>query len=268
MIISIFLIYIEKDRLSAALVFSLTGFLGVSVLNFPENILNQPLLPLLTGLFGSSALIISMKSKVKIPLQLITKPSTKVLRPMLGAAIASPLCSFLPGLGSGQAAIIGHIVSRKRKEDNAESNNKHFLVLLGATNTLVMGFSFITLYLISKTRTGAAAAIKEIIGIPSMKITILILFVIVISGIVSFFITDFLTKIISREINKIDYFRISLATILVLVFVVFAVSGVVGVIVLIVSTLTGIYCISLKVRRTNMMGCLLIPTIWFYLIFT
>jgi len=73
-----------------------------------------------------------------------------------------PIYSFLPGVGSGQAAIIGNTISR--------SDQKGFLILLGATNTLVMGFSFISLYLISRTRTGAAVAIREIIGIPSINI--------------------------------------------------------------------------------------------------
>jgi TctA family transporter len=48
--------------------------------------------------------------------------------------------------------------------------------------------------------------------------------------------------------------------------VIFLASGFSGLFVLAISTLTGIYCIELKVRRTNMMGVLLLPTILFYLI--
>ena len=269
-IISIILISLERKKFTALGVFLLTGFLGLCVLNLE---INQPLLPLLTGLFGGSMLVMSIKNKIKIPKQEITNPSTINPRPIagafLGSLIASPLCSFLPGIGSGQAAVIGSTISR--------SDKKSFLVLIGATNTLVMGFSFISLYLISKTRTGAAVAIKEIIGIPSLQILILILTVVLISGAISFFLTKNLAKFFSQKIAKINYTKICTATLIVLVFVVFLasgflssdkspiVSGFSGLIILAISTLTGIYCIQTGVRRTNMMGCLIIPTIVYYL---
>ncbi|MBA7628724.1 hypothetical protein ES703_36219 [subsurface metagenome] len=253
---SFFLISLEKKRFSALFVFLLTGFLGLCVLNLPS--LKEALLPLLTGLFGGSMLVISIKNKTQIPKQKITKPKTKLLRPIIGALIASPLCSFLPGLGSGQAAIIGNTISK--------TNKKGFLVLLGATNTLVMGFSFISLYVISKTRTGAAVAMQEIIGNLSGKILMLILTTAVISGIASFFLTIFLAKFFLQKIEKINYTFLSLITLAILAIIVFLMSGFIGLAVLIISTLTGIYCISLKVRRTNMMGCLLIPTIILYLL--
>ena len=182
-LISSVLIFSEKKKFFALLVFLLAGFLGWSVLNMTENS-EKLLLPLLTGLFGSSSLLISIKNKFEIPKQKITKVKTKILKPLIGAVIASPLCSFLPGLGSGQAAIIGNSVSKTDK--------KGFLILLGATNTLVMGFSFITLYIISKTRTGAAVAVQQILGNLSLNLLIFILGIILISGIISFFLTIFL----------------------------------------------------------------------------
>jgi len=262
-LISILLISMGKKKLPSLGVFLLSGLLGILILNPGEILgeslkLNQPLLPLLTGLFGSSMLIMSIKNKIKIPKQKITKPKTKLFLPLIGALIASPLCSFLPGLGSGQAAIIGNSISR--------TNKKGFLILLGATNTLVMGFSFISLYIISKTRTGAAVAVQEIVGILQTNILILILVVVLISGLISFFLTIYLTKLISQKITQINYTFLSLITLSLLAIIVFLISGFLGLIVLIISTFTGIYAISLKVRRTNMMGCLLVPTIIFYMI--
>ena len=251
---SFFLISLEKKRFSALFVFLLSGFLGLCVLNIK---MEEPLLPLLTGLFGASMLIISIKNKTKIPKQEIVKPKIKIFKPVLGALVASPTCSFLPGLGSGQAAIIGNTI--------AKTDNREFLILLGATNTLVMGFSFISLYAISKTRTGAAVAIQKIIGALSWKLLVLILISVFISGIISFFLTTFLAKSFSQKITKINYTFLSIITLIVLGIIVFIISDFFGLIVLIVSTLTGIYCISLRVRRTNMMGCLLLPTIILYL---
>ncbi len=250
---SFLLVFTEKKRLTALFVFLISGLLGLCVLNID---VKEPLLPLLTGLFGSSMIIMSIKNKIQIRSQEITKPKIKIFKPIIGAIVASPLCGFLPGLGSGQAAVLGNTISR--------TDRKGFLVLIGATNILVMGLSFVSLYAISKTRTGAAAAIQEIIGILSWKILIILLIAVLISGIFSFFLTKRLAKFFSQRINKINYSVLSISILIFLTIIVFIFSGFMGLIILIASTLTGIYCNSLAVKKTHMMGCLLIPTILFY----
>src|SRR3989338_11202577 len=109
---SLTLILFEKNKFSALFVFFITGFLGLIVLNLD---IKEPLLPLLTGLFGSSMIILSIKQKTKIPKQKFEKFKPKIFNPLLGSIIASPLCGFLPGLGSGQAAIIGNTISNTDK---------------------------------------------------------------------------------------------------------------------------------------------------------
>jgi len=257
--VSIFLISLENKKLKSLFVFALAGFLGLVVLNMD---VKEPLLPLLSGLFGASTLLISIKTKTNLPKQKTEKPKLKSFnfKPLLGSLIASPLCSFLPGLGSGQAAVIGSQIVKHPKKDN-----RGFIVLLGATNTLVMGFSFISLYVISRTRTGTAAAIEQIIGTFNINILILILTVVLISGIISFFLTIHVSKLFLKFMEKINYAKISAATLFLLSLVVLIFSGFLGFLILIVSTLTGIYAISLGTRRINLMGCLLIPTIVFYL---
>ncbi len=260
--ISMVLILLEKNKTNALFVFLLSGILGWSVLNFDSlslTFFKEPLLPLLTGLFGASNLFLSIKNKTKIPKQKISKTHFKktFFKPISGALIASPLSSFLPGLGSGQAAIIGNLISK--------TDRRGFLVLLGTTNTLVMGFSFITFYIVGRTRTGAAVAIKEILGSFNYEILILILSIILITGIISFFLALNISKLLSARIHKIKYSKLSLATLIFLAIIVLLVSKPFGFLVLIISTLTGIYSINLGVRRTQMMGCLLLPTIIFYL---
>jgi len=250
---SLLLIFSEKKKLTALFVFLISGILGLYVLNSE---IKEPLLPLLTGLFGSSMLIMSIKNKIQIPKQETDFQRGKILKPIIGAILASPLCGFLPGLGSGQAAVLGNSISK--------TDRKGFLILIGATNILVMGLSFVSLYAISKTRTGAAAAIQEIIGSLSWKLLLILLLVVLISGIISFFLTKILTKFFSQRINKINYSFLSIITLIFLVILVFIFSGLWGFLVLVASTLTGIYCNSLNVKKTHMMGCLLIPTIIFY----
>ncbi|HKL24456.1 MAG TPA: tripartite tricarboxylate transporter permease [Candidatus Nanoarchaeia archaeon] len=266
--ISFLMIMLEKNRKTALFVFLISGILGFSILNL-EGGLKQPLLPLLTGLFGSSMLITSIKNKPLIPKQKIPKKTTFSLlnrknfsRAIIGSMFASPLCSFLPGLGSGQAAIIGNTLFNKKQN---KENKKTFLVLLGATNTLVMGFSFITLYILSKTRTGSAAAIKTIIGSPNNSIILLIILIIFLSGVLSYYITIILGRFFCKKIHQIPYHIFSYVTLSLLALVILLVSGLFGLLVFSISSLTGFYLISLGVRRTNMMGCLLVPTILIYL---
>lgn len=250
-LISIILILSERKKHLAFFVFILTGLLGIVSSTID---VNQPLLPLLTGLFGASNIILSLKNKVKIPDQLITRPKINLRRPIFSALIGAPLCSFLPGIGSGQAAIIGNSIIKNSK--------KQFIVLLGIVNTLVMTFSFISLYLIGKTRTGAALNIKELIGSLSTNHFILIIIIVLISGTVAYFLTLILAKCFALKIKNFNYKTLSLSTLTLLFIVVFTVSGFMGILLLIAATLTGIYCIELGVRRSNMMGVLILQTIF------
>ncbi|MBD3247298.1 hypothetical protein GF378_01625 [Candidatus Pacearchaeota archaeon] len=258
-LVSTMLIMLEKNKTQAFFIFCITGFLGLTILNLNQSLISQPLLPLLSGLFGGSMLITSIKNQVSIPIQENPeKINAPIIGPLFGAAIASPLCSFLPGLGSGQAAIIGNMISK--------NTQKGFLVLLGATNTLVMGFSFISLYTISKTRTGAAVALQNILRNSfSWKILLLVLGAAAIAGIVSFALTILISKNLSKILFKFNYTTLSFVTLLGLGLLVFLVSGSLGFLILILSTLTGLYALSFKIKRTNMMGCLLVPVIIFYL---
>ncbi|MEK6945703.1 MAG: tripartite tricarboxylate transporter permease [Nanoarchaeota archaeon] len=250
----LFMVLSERKKVSALWVILLTGVLGYMALNLDTK---ESLLPLLSGLFGASSLIISIKTKVKIPKQKISLAKPKFLKPILAAMIASPLCGFLPGLGSSQAATVGNTI--------IGSDKKGFLTLIGATNTLVMGFSFISLYTIHKVRTGSAATINNLIGALDKDILILIIATCLIVGIISFFWTSFLAKRFIKIFEKINYSKLQYLVLGFVTLVVILFSGFLGFIIFAVATLTGFYCISLGVRRTNMMACLLIPTIILYL---
>lgn len=249
------MIFTEKKKINAAEVIILSGILGLCVLNLSS--LKDPLFPLLTGLFGSSMLILSINNKTKIPPQKIEKPKINFLKPLFGSAIASPLCGFLPGLGSGQAAVLGNSIMK--------TDEKGFLTLVGATNIIVMSISFLAIYLISRMRTGAAVAVSELAGEVTLNLLILIIVCIIISGIISFFITEFISRKFANKINKINYSKLSFWTLCFLSAMTFAISSILGFLVFIVSTFTGIYFIKKNVKKTNMMGCLIIPTIVLYL---
>ncbi len=256
----IFLIGREKEsKTKALIIFILAGFLGISSMNLN---INQPLLPLLTGLFGTSTLIYSISSSSKIPEQNTKKIKIdwkEIRKPTIATAITSPLCSFLPGMGSSQSAIIG-------SEIMGEMKPRSFLVLIGSTNTLVLAVSFLILFLTGKKRTGLAGAVSEILVLDYPKLLIIGI-TIIITAIISIFLTIKLSEGFAKFIKKVNYEKLSKIIIVFLMFVTLLVSGFMGLLVLLTSTVLGLTCAYLNVRKGFLMGCLMIPTILFYLPF-
>jgi len=259
--VSAFSIFTSKKKILSLMIFLLAGVLGFLVLNLGTK---EPLLPLFTGLFGASSLIVSIKNKTKIQQQKIEpikkiRLSKKSLAKTISASIlASPLASFLPGLGSSQAAVIA-------KEVIGETDEREFLFLIGALNTLVMGLSFITLYSINKTRTGSAVAVQKLIPELSSSDLFLIISAILISGILSFFLTIQFSKFFSKNIHKINYSSISIFILIIVSFFVTVFSGPIGILIFITSAALGIFTITSEIERIHLMGCLLIPTIIYYI---
>jgi len=262
--VSIYMIATNKNKFLAIIVFLLSGFLGISTLFIN---INQPLLPLLSGLFGASSLISSIRKKEKLPEQSLSKPKiTKedIKSTFFTSLISSPLCSFLPALGSSQAAIIGTNLQSEKEENNQE-NNKKFLMLLGSVNLLVLSLSFTTLYVIQKSRTGSAVAIQEILTKFNLSDLVIILAVILISSFIAFFLTLSISKIFSKIISRINYTWLSLIILAFLSLIILIFSGFVGFLLYLTSTLTGLVAIESETRRTNLMGCLMLPSILLYL---
>jgi putative membrane protein len=256
--ISIFLIYNEKEsKTKAILIFILAGFLGLAALNLP---IKQPMLPLLMGLFGTSTIIHSIKSKTIIPEQKIERLGiykSELIKPTLATIIVSPICSFFPGLGSSQAAIIGSEVTGKLTREQ-------FLILLGSVNTIIMSVSFVTLFLFQKSRTGAAFAISQITQLSSVNL-ITILITILLSAIIAIPISLSISKFIAKRIHKIPYTIISSLILIFLIAIITYFTGTLGLTTLTVATLLGLTTIEFQTRRSFLMGAILIPTIIFYL---
>jgi len=254
--ISIFLITDNKNKPAAILIFVISGFLGVAALNSNTT---QPLFPLLTGLFGTSTLLHSIKTGTIPPKQNLEKlklNKKEIIKPAIVTTLVSPFCSFLPGLGSSQAAIIGSKISGK-------VSSNQFLILLGSINTLVIAVSFFTLYLINKSRTGIASAISNITNITTPNLLPIGL-TIIFSSLIAIPITLLISKKFAKNIHRIPYTKVSKLIALFLIIITFFISGPLGLLILLISTALGLLCILMGVRRSLAMGCLLIPTILFY----
>lgn len=258
--ISFLLIFFEKNKNACLILFLLSGFLGIASLNL--NGLNEPLLPLLSGLFGSSSLIYTLKTKTILPEQQeknIPLPWKESLKPSLAATAVSPLCATLPGLGSSQASIIGSkIIGNLSREQ--------FLILQGITNMLTLSLSFPLLGIIGKARTGAAATVYQLNSFSAPSFFFVASLVLA-SFLGAWTLARMLSRQFARHIAKVNYGKISLIVLIFLSLLVFIISGWAGLLVYISSTLLGLFAQEWGVRKSILMGCLLIPTLIYYLPF-
>ena len=257
---SAFLILKEEQKFLAFFVFMLSGVLGAATLNF--HTIKEPLFPLLTGLFGTSMLMISIKQRTKIPKQVITKSSLtfkEKLKIFSASIFSGSICSFLPGLGASQAAVIGSEIAGK-------IDRKGFLVLIGAISTIVTGLNFVALYAISKPRSGAAIIVEKILDVLSLNNLALILMTALVAGSISVFIALFCAKKFSVMIEKVDYQKLCLIVSVILVLMSVLISGFWSIPVLITATSLGILTNLLGIRKMHLMGCLIVPVILYFLL--
>jgi len=249
-----------KSKFWALIVFLMAGCLGISSLNIPT--IKQPLFPLLSGLFGTSSLVLSIKDKIKIPKQNLKseKVSKKEISKSLSAGfVASTLSGFLPGLGAAQAAIIASSVFKKM-------SSRTYLILVGSINTIIMILSFVALYAIDKARNGSIVAISKIIDSFTMNQLFLFLAVTLIVGGIATILTLNIAKVFSKLMTKINYSKLCLSIIILVTALVIIISGPLGLLVLVISTLTGMIPALKGIGRNHLMGCLILPVILYFLL--
>ncbi|MBS3112175.1 tripartite tricarboxylate transporter permease [Candidatus Woesearchaeota archaeon] len=255
---TIILILKEKNKIYTILIFFLAGILGIYTLN--THLINQPLFPLFTGLFGTAGLILSLKDNTQIPKQRYTIPKINGIYKILPKGLfASTLTGFLPGLGSAQAAIIATSTSK-------DKDPKNYIFLIGSINTIVMIVGLITFYTINKSRNGSVIAISKLMETLTINNFIIIIASILITGSIATFLALKISKIFAKVITKINYRVLCKLIISFLSILVLFISGTYGLLLLITATALGVIPPLLKVSRHHLMGSLILPIILFLLL--
>lgn len=261
-LITAIILLILKDhgpKLWALISFLLSGTLGIIVLTIYH--LKEPLFPLLSGLFGTSMLLISLKDKVIIPKQTLYQSKIKksdTVKALSSGMFASSLVGFLPGMSSAESAILA--------SSTYKPSTKSFIILVGSINTIVMILSFIALYTIQKTRSGSIVIISRLLE--SINVYHLIIFMavtLIVAGLATF-ITLYTAKIFSKIITKINYKLICISIMILITLLALIISGPLGLLVLIVSTSIGLIPPLKGIHRSHLMGCLILPVILFFML--
>ncbi|MGB9707888.1 MAG: tripartite tricarboxylate transporter permease [Candidatus Pacearchaeota archaeon] len=253
-----FLVFSEEKKFWAFFIFSLSGILGLAAMNL--TVINQPLFPLFSGLFGTSLLSMSFLQNVVIPKQKIQKINIdkKDMAKTFGLSIiASSLVSFLPGVGSAQAATIASAFKKFEK--------KNFLLLLGAVSTITMILSFVALYAIQKPRSGVAVFAGKFLPYLSLRHLMLLLFAGLVAASFSVFLSLFFARIFSKGIVKVNYKWLCFLIILFIIILSLVLSGPLSLLILIAGTSIGIATSLIGIKKIHMMGSLLLPVIIWHL---
>ena len=162
--------------------------------------------------------------------------------------------SFLPGMGSAQAAIIGSTLIR-------EIETKTFLIMIGGINTVNFVLSFVSLYILDKARNGAIVAVSKLLENFTLKDLILFIGVALIAGGLATILAINISKIFSKLITKVNYKILCISIISLISILVFILTGFLGIFILITGTAIGIIPISKNIGRNHLMGCLILPVI-------
>ncbi|MDK2892767.1 tripartite tricarboxylate transporter permease [Methanohalophilus sp.] len=266
----------------AMLIFLASGFLGYMA--FKTDYLVKPLidlgeptvlLPLLSGLFGSSQLIISMMSGAHIPIKNISQmklPTKNIARGILTGSFAGSLVAWLPGVSSSTATVITRLLipdnfSKEQNGNHVLEKAKEFIVSISGVNTSNAIFGLFALVIIEKTRNGAMVAVDKLLqdtGINNMFIVICII-TILIASLFSYFSTVIIGNNVHKVLTRIEYKKICKAVLAFLCVTVTLLTGFYGFILFIIATTIGLLPPFMKVRRAHAMGVILLPVIIYFL---
>ncbi|MBW6451157.1 MAG: tripartite tricarboxylate transporter permease [DPANN group archaeon] len=258
-LIMIIIIHISTNRKATLFIFILSGILGLVSLN--TNLINKNfvLLPMFSGLFGLSNLILSFNETSNIPKQ-TTKTSIILKDNIYGATIGvfgGTISGLLPGLGTSQCSMI-------LKELGFIKKTKIFITVLGCIGTIDIILSFISIYLIGNARSGSAIIIENIMNTLTFDTLVLFCGLALISAGLSAIITMYIGQHAAKLVENINYQKMTASVIILIILITILFSRLYGLILLISSTALGIATKKMKVKVSILMGCLIIPTILYF----
>ena len=115
-----------------------------------------------------------------------------------------------------------------------------------------------------KARNGAVVAVLEIVKSINLIELIVLLLVALITGCIAAFLALKISKIFAKYIVKVNYKVLCYCIIGLIALMSFAFGRFLGLFVLMVSTFVGLIAPIVGVKRSNAMGCLLLPVIFYF----
>ena len=250
----------------------ISGYLGWVCLNLDTLSTTQVLLPMFSGLFGLSTLLTGLQTSStahKQELGCDTKISDRSLwRNSLLGAVGGLLVGLLPAMSPSQIGIFFQEVTalkERAKGSLEDARIREFITMVASLNAADAMFSIFAVYLMGNPRSGVSVMIQDIFGQIDLGLLALLAGVMLVSGLISFKIHLWLGERFTVLSSNIDFRKLSAGCIVFVIVMVVALSGFLGFLIMCVSTLIGLVPALAGVSRTHCMGCLLLPTLVFFL---
>ena len=258
----------KKAFLWSLLLFILSGILGWTGFQTPisSGIL---LMCVFSGLFGISTIMFSLNESSFIPHQnkFYDLNLTKgMFKGIFAGGIAGAILGFLPGFGPAQGGIIAQEVSGGSDENDTEN----FLTAISGLNTSDTLFSIVSIYLIGRPRSGIAVYMNYLIETFSISHLLIFISASLIAVSISVLICLKLGDSFSKIIQGIDYKKLSLFAIVLMIFILFVFAIIYEAplpyltLILITSTALGLLPHYLGVSKSHLMGVLIVPALIIY----
>lgn len=252
-------------RIHAVAIMALSGLMGILTMTVElpfENMLGmepETMFPLLTGLFGIPSLIMSRNGE-GIPPQVDDEPLP--VSPIAGVkgVVTGSLTGWFPGITStAGATIASHIFGQE--------DSRGFISMVASIGTASTMFTFVTLAITGKERSGAMSVINQLLDgsnlafggeafaamMISMAIATVLAYVIMIrSG-----------RMMCALAERIDIVRLNRILLVAMIAMTIVFTGYTGLIVLLVCCVIGMLPIMFDTNRIHLTGCLIIPVLLF-----
>jgi len=254
-----------KYKALAGMLFLTSGLLGIfafqreGLMASPLALQAQVLLPLLSGIFGASSLLYSLSTGTEIPEQkesrIKLKPGPLALALLFGS-LGGSVVAWIPGVSPSVAAITARL--------GRPSSPEEFLVSNAGVNTANALFSLVALYVIDRPRSGAAAAIKELMALDQSALVQMVIIAVLVAA-ASYLACLAAARPAGRAVSRINYRLLCLGVLAFLAAMCYAFTGLFGLFIFFLSTVVGLIAPMAGIHRTHAMGVLMLPLIVRYI---
>ena len=164
--------------------------------------------------------------------------------------------AWIPGVSPSVAAITARL--------GRPSSPEEFLVSNAGVNTANALFSLVALYVIDKPRSGAAAAIKELMALDQSALVQMVIIVVLVAA-ASYLACIATARPAGRAVSRINYRLLCLGVLAFLMAMSYAFTGLFGLFIFFLSTVVGLIAPIAGIHRTHAMGVLMLPLIMRYI---
>lgn len=252
-----------RQILGGLLVFFASGLLGIYV-NYtsliPAERAFARLTPLFIGFFGFSWVIRNIISRVHIPRQDTRNIVETNIRAALGGIgsgiLGGGIAAFFPVVTGGMGALVGGHMASTRGDDA-------FMISQGASRVVYYVGALSLLFVpTSRITRGAVAWIVQGIYTPKTWIEYYYaLFAILLVASISFIATMYMSKAVSKLLERVNYVYLSAVIAVFLVILSYLVAGPMGIPLMLAAASVGFAALIFNTRLSYCLGALILPVL-------